>query len=200
MARRARRIGCHRAREAHRRAPPSRIHVEARIPQGSGPFCFSRSPRGCTSAGHGPAPACHGKPDRSLTSCLEGTLHPHAVVPSNFSDDISWRVCFGTTVMQAPNEVQGRPGCAPRGRPRRAASQRFGGRPPSRWSTTAMRFILKERRADPWFLDPLGGRAGRSPDLGALVLKPSSSSRFEGGNRPQRLGGTGTRHRNLLGV
>ena len=27
--------------------------------------------------------------------------------------------------------------------------------------------------------------------------KPSSSSRFEGGNRPQRLGGTGTRHRNL---
>lgn len=25
--------------------------------------------------------------------------------------------------------------------------------------------------------------------------KPLSSSRFEGGNRPQRLGGAGTRHR-----
>lgn len=33
------------------------------------------------------------------------------------------------------------PGCALRGRPHRAARQRFGGRPPSRWSTTAMRFI-----------------------------------------------------------
>ena len=42
---------------------------------------------------------------------------------------VSWRVCFGTTVMHAPHEVQGRSGCAPRGRPRRAASQRFGGQP-----------------------------------------------------------------------
>jgi hypothetical protein len=46
--------------------------------------------------------------------------------------------------------------------------------PPSRWSTTAMRFHDTNN-------------------------KPSSSSRFEGGNRPQRLGGTGTRHRNLHG-
>lgn len=28
-----------------------------------------------------------------------------------------------------------------------------------------------------------------------MIKKPSSSSRFEGGNRPQRMGGAGTRHR-----
>lgn len=44
-------------------------------------------------------------------------------------------------------------------------------------------------------------RAGAQPrwDFMDINNKPSSSSRFEGGNRPQRLGGTGTRHRNLLG-
>lgn len=42
----------------------------------------------------------------------------------------------------------GRPGCAPRGRPRRAARQRFGGlEPPSRWSTTAMGFHGHQQQA-----------------------------------------------------
>jgi hypothetical protein len=53
--------------------------------------------------------------------------------------DISWRVCFGTTAERRLLKAKRWPGCAPRGRPRRAASQRFGGDPPSRRSTTAMR-------------------------------------------------------------
>jgi hypothetical protein len=65
---------------------------------------------------------------------------------------VSWRVCFGTTADRCLCKAKRRPGCALRGRPHRAARQRFGGPPPSRWSTSAMR----------------------------CKNKPSSSSRFEG--------------------
>ena len=39
------------------------------------------------------------------------------------------------------------------------------------------------------------GYAGSNPARDTSKQKPSSSSRFEGGNRPQRLGGAGTRDR-----
>lgn len=161
---RGRRVGAH---------PPSRIHVEARIPQGSGPFCFSHASRGLHNRWPVGRPGTQrhagllfNKLPRGLLLTESGaSLHSsgcssveerdHATVeaPGSIPGIRSTRHLMAGVLRHhghaAPHEVQGRPECAPRGRPRRAASQRFGGDPPSRWSTTAMRFQWTYRSASP---------------------------------------------------
>jgi hypothetical protein len=94
------------------------------------------------------------------------------------------RVCFGTTAEYLPLKRRGgryvRCGDA-RIVQRDRAEQGLALR--SRWNTTAMGFTKPQAAR----------HASRA--AGASVQKPSSSSCFEGGNRPQRLGGAGTRHR-----
>lgn len=158
MGRSVARMGCHRAKGAHRRTPsisnscrgPGSERIRAFFV-----YCGSLFdlPNLCPTGAHRGARTA----DRSLTIC--------------FRFSISWRVCFGTTASMRPTKCGAAGMCA-------------AGTPAS-CSETALRWP--------------GAALALEHNRDEMNNKPSSSSRFEGGNRPQRLGGTGTRHRNLHG-
>jgi len=210
------RIGCFRAREALKKRTllldhPSRPGFR----KDPGLFVFSAG-RQPVRAFRWNAPTRIGASDCSLTSCREHACTTGCGARSHQAD-IAQQAERDHAMVEAPGSMPGirstsHCGCASAQRPSMRPWKRGDGRNVrcrdaggvqrerfKRGTALALEHNRNEihaRVAQRKSSRLVSGRSRvRGVAVGTSNQKPSSSSRFEGGNRPHRLGGAGTRHR-----
>jgi hypothetical protein len=207
------RTECIREREAHSRAhPPSSARCRPGLRKDPGLFRFWLQPAYASAR-----PAIDGshtvRGGRSLTRCRKATAVLADGSPCNFADvaqqeerghataeaassRLAIRSTSGVSMHSAAasHGVDG-PGCARPGRAACSETPTSDGALAFGHSRSGLQTLSCSSR---WPRTPgfQSGDAGfESRTRRQDNRKPSSSSRFEGGNRPQRLGGAGTRDR-----